>query len=208
MSPVLDAVEPPAAPPTDVTSRAVAATLACVARHGVAKLTVDDIAREAGCSRATLYRSFPSKRALLEAAVASEGAAIAARLVAVAESAPTFADAVTDVVVDGARALREHAALAFVAAHEPALLHPHLSVAGGDRFLGLAAEQLTSAFARFADDPRRAAEWTTRLGLCLVWFPDPPVDVTDRAAVHAYVSAFVTPGLAPRASVLATPQEG
>lgn len=208
MSLVAEVVEPTDPAGRDVESRAVAATLACVARHGVAKLTVDDIARQAGCSRATLYRVFPSKRALLEASVASEGARIAARLIAVAESAPTFDDAVTDVVVEGARALQEHDALAFVAAHEPELLHPHLSFAGGDRFLDLAADRLAPAFDRFADDPRRAAEWTTRLGLCLVWFPDPPVDVTDRAAVHAYVCAFVTPGLAPRASVLATLQEG
>ena len=43
----------------DVRERVVAGTLRCVARWGVAKTTLDDIAREAGCSRATIYRTFP-----------------------------------------------------------------------------------------------------------------------------------------------------
>jgi AraC-like DNA-binding protein len=39
--------------------RIIDATLACLARHGTAKTTVDDIARQAGVSRATVYRAFP-----------------------------------------------------------------------------------------------------------------------------------------------------
>ena len=37
------------------------AALVCVGRFGLAKTTVDDIAREAGCSRATLYRSLKNR---------------------------------------------------------------------------------------------------------------------------------------------------
>ena len=51
-----------------VDGRVLDATLRCVARWGVAKTTLDDVAREAGCSRATVYRAFPGgKEALLEA---------------------------------------------------------------------------------------------------------------------------------------------
>ena len=39
--------------------RIVDATLRCVGRWGLAKTTLDDVAREAGCSRATVYRLFP-----------------------------------------------------------------------------------------------------------------------------------------------------
>ena len=35
----------------------------CIARWGTAKTTLDDIAREAGCSRATIYRLFPGRQA-------------------------------------------------------------------------------------------------------------------------------------------------
>ena len=49
-------------------SRITAGALACIARWGMAKTTLDDIAREAGCSRATIYRLFPGgKRAVLDA---------------------------------------------------------------------------------------------------------------------------------------------
>ena len=58
----------PSLPPT-IEDRAVQATLDCVARHGLAKTTFDDVAREAGCARATLYRYFGGKRQLVRLTV-------------------------------------------------------------------------------------------------------------------------------------------
>src|SRR2546421_12891307 len=53
--------------------RVIDALLRCVARWGLAKTTLDDIAREAGCSRATVYRAFPGgKDALVASAVRAE----------------------------------------------------------------------------------------------------------------------------------------
>ena len=49
--------------------RIIDGTLACLARHGTAKTTVDDIARQAGVSRATVYRVFPGGRDEILAAV-------------------------------------------------------------------------------------------------------------------------------------------
>ena len=43
-------------PVADVRQRLVVAAYACVARHGMGKTTVEDIGREAGVSRATVYR--------------------------------------------------------------------------------------------------------------------------------------------------------
>ena len=62
-------VASPRAPPT---VRIRDAALVCIGRFGLAKTTVDDIAREAGCSRATLYRYFDGKPAILRAAVVAE----------------------------------------------------------------------------------------------------------------------------------------
>ena len=39
----------------------------CVARYGVSKTTLDDVAKEAGCARATIYRYFPSRDDLVAA---------------------------------------------------------------------------------------------------------------------------------------------
>ncbi len=51
----------------------VAAALSVFARYGVAKTTMNDIAREAGVARQTLYNAFPSKDAILRAAVQASG---------------------------------------------------------------------------------------------------------------------------------------
>ena len=48
-------------------SRVLDAALTCVARVGLAKTTLDDVAREAGCARATVYRCFSGKQQLLAA---------------------------------------------------------------------------------------------------------------------------------------------
>ncbi|MGH9002857.1 MAG: TetR/AcrR family transcriptional regulator, partial [Acidimicrobiia bacterium] len=60
--------------------RIVDATLTLIARYGLAKLTVDDVARGAGCSRATLYRYYPGKQTVLAAVVAAETARLTAGL--------------------------------------------------------------------------------------------------------------------------------
>ena len=41
---------------TEAADRILDATLALIARWGVAKTALGDVAKEAGCSRATLYR--------------------------------------------------------------------------------------------------------------------------------------------------------
>ena len=191
----LQAAPLPTATPV-VADPVVAAVLACVARTGVGGLTVDDIAREAGCSRATLYRSHPSKQALIDAAVADVADRLVVHLTTLATDAPDLAGAVTAVVVGAVTWLRAEPAVAAVMEREPHLLHPHLAFEGGDRFLVAATERLAPAFARFGDDPVRVAAWTVRLGLCLGWFPDPPVRPADPHAIADLVATFVAPGLA------------
>src|SRR5580765_4284529 len=85
-----------------VSDRILDGALACVARVGVAKTTLDDVAREAGCARATVYRSFPGRQALFGAMLEREVAALADRLLAAAGEADTLADAVVAVIRTGA----------------------------------------------------------------------------------------------------------
>ncbi|HSP05013.1 MAG TPA: TetR/AcrR family transcriptional regulator, partial [Acidimicrobiales bacterium] len=53
----------PVAPATEERIRTGA--LACIARTGITRTTVDDVVREAGVSRATLYRAFPGGKDVL-----------------------------------------------------------------------------------------------------------------------------------------------
>src|SRR5512133_4149769 len=51
-------------PPPTVRSRILDTALELVGRHGLAELSMDDLAAQAGVSRATLYRLVPGKEAL------------------------------------------------------------------------------------------------------------------------------------------------
>src|SRR5436305_5310966 len=89
------------------------ATLTCIGRVGLAKTTLDDVAREAGCARATVYRCFPNKQRLLSALVAREAAALRDAVVSAAAAGETLGDAIATVLTTAVGALRGHQALAF-----------------------------------------------------------------------------------------------
>jgi TetR/AcrR family transcriptional repressor of uid operon len=182
---------------SDLEERAIGAVLACVGRQGIRKTTLDDIAREAGCSRATLYRYFSSKQAVLAAAVLAERERVVDALRAAAADAPTLEDAVVALLVGAGTELGQHPALRFVADFEPEWLLPQLCFAGGDRLLGVAAQVLAPSLARFvgADDAARAGEWVARVALCLLCAPAPPVDLRDEATVRTYAREFIVPAL-------------
>jgi len=71
--------------------RVLAGTYQCVARVGIGKTTVEDVARASGVSRATVYRLFPGGRdELLRDTVAWEMARFFARLGEELGEAPDF----------------------------------------------------------------------------------------------------------------------
>jgi AcrR family transcriptional regulator len=189
-----------------IEDRALRATLACVARHGLAKTTFDDVAREAGCSRATLYRYFGGKRHLVRVAVAREAARIARSIREAADAEPTFEDAVVAVVVRSARELREHDALQFLFAFEPETILPHVTFDAGNRFLVAAGSAVAPALVRFVPPDRsdRAGEWLARVVLTHAVSPSSPIDLTDEVAARALVREFVLPGLVGSESAVPT----
>ena len=57
--------QPPSPPPPDpltLRDRLLAATYRCAERFGLAKTTIEDVVKESGLSRATIYRQFPGGR--------------------------------------------------------------------------------------------------------------------------------------------------
>lgn len=175
------------------------AALVCIGRFGLAKTTVDDIAREAGCSRATLYRYFDGKTAIVRAAVAAELERISSELIDAGRGEATLADAVVAVVVLGARELRAHDALQFLLAHEPEAVLGHLAFVPGDRVLIAVGDAVAPAFDRWLSPDRcaRAANWLARLVRAYALMPNPPIDLTDRVAARAFLERLVIPGLVP-----------
>src|SRR5438552_4925747 len=177
--------------------RVLDAALACVGRVGVAKTTLDDVAREAGCARATVYRYFPGKQPLLAALVEREAVLLGDHLVATATHAAQLSDAVVAVITEGTCRLAGHDALTFVATYEPDLLLRYLAFEREDAVLRAAAQLVAPAFVRFltAERAERLGEWIARITLSHLCNPSETIDVADPAQVRDLVEDFVLPGL-------------
>ncbi len=183
----------------DAGTQLIDATLACIARWGVAKTTLDDVARQAGCSRATVYRAFPGgKDALFVAVAASEIARLATSVSRAVDAADDLEDAVVAAITTTARALADHDAFRYLMAHEPGVVLPHLAFSELDALLAVAAARTGPSFARFlgsSDEAERLAEWATRIVISHTCSPSSGVHLADDASVRRLVRAFVLPGL-------------
>jgi AcrR family transcriptional regulator len=178
--------------------RVIDAALRCIARWGIAKTTLDDIAREASCSRATIYRLFPGgKDALLEATAALELHRFFTALGRRLDEADGLEDMLVAGIVFAARSLATHEALQFVLAYEPEVILPRVAFHHADRVLSVVTEMTAPYLARHvaADEAPRAAEWVARIVLSYTLSPAAGVDVRDEESVRRLVRTFVLPGL-------------
>jgi AcrR family transcriptional regulator len=178
--------------------RIVDGALRCLARQGVAKSTVDDIAREAGLSRATVYRTFPTgKDGILGAVVETEVARLFSSLAVVMGEAHDLEDVLVAGIVEAARRLSSHEALGYLLEHEPGLVLPHLAFARLDQILLAVGDLAAPFFGRWLDPEQasRAAEWAGRIVLAYTPDRNPTTDLTDPEETRALVRAFVLPGV-------------
>lgn len=185
----------------ELRERVCDAALVCLARWGLTKTTLEDVAREAGCGRATIYRTFEGGKAEVMAATLARELHRFEREVgaAVATAEP---DDLEEVVVAGvvaaARFLRSHEALHYLLRHEPDVVLPWISFHRigvlYDAVAGFAAPLL----APFVPDPAaaaRAAECLARVVLSYVVNPAAGVDLAEPASARRLLSTFVIPGL-------------
>lgn len=187
----------PSHAPSPQAARILDAAAACIARVGLGKTTLEDVAREAGCARATVYRSFPGKQALFGALLSREIDALGVRVVAAAEQTDSLGDAIVAVMLTGAHTFRSHSALGFVVEHEQEILAPQLSFQRGSAVLRGAAKLVAPAFTRFVEPDRaeRLGEWVARLTLSYLLNPSERVQLGDPAHVRALVAEYVLPGV-------------
>ncbi len=178
--------------------RIVDGALRCLARQGIAKTTVDDIAREAGLSRATVYRTFPGgKEGIVGAVVETEVARLFSALAVAMGEARDLEDVLVAGMVESARRLHSHGALAYLLAHEPGAVLPYLTFAELDRVLMVAGDLAAPFFARWLEPEQasRAAEWAVRIVMAYCAGPPAGTDLTDPDDARALVRAFVLPGI-------------
>jgi AcrR family transcriptional regulator len=121
----------------EVRQRILEATYACVARWGVSKTTVEDAAREAGLSRATIYRYFPGGRdELIDAVVSWQFLEFFRRLYDEVNGAASLEEVLERGLVFARRQVLAHEVLQKVLETEPDVLLPKLTVES-NRTVGL-----------------------------------------------------------------------
>jgi AcrR family transcriptional regulator len=112
----------------DVRERLLRSTYDCVARWGLDKTTVEDAAREAGVSRATVYRYFPGGRdELISAVVGWEFARFFLRLYEEVSDAETLEEVMERGLMFAHRAVVEHEVLQRILVTEPEILLPRMT---------------------------------------------------------------------------------
>jgi AcrR family transcriptional regulator len=181
----------------DQQARVVEATLRCIARWGQAKTSLDDVAREAGLSRATVYRLVPGgKENLLVLVSTYELNRFFVSLHEAVQDVDTLEDTLVAGVTTAARHLQEHGALKFMLDHEPEHILPLFAFTNLDRILAnvraFAAPYLEPWL---GDDAAHCAEWVARIVLSYTCAPSPAYDLADEESARRLVRTFVLPGI-------------
>lgn len=176
--------------------RILEAVYACVARYGISKTTVEDVAREARLSRATVYRHFPGgKDELIAETIRWETGRFFIRLADAVTHTTGLAELLEEALIFAHRAIEQHEVLQRVLQTEPDLLLPQMSV-DSERVLGWIRAFLRPAVDAHATakDPDQAADYLARMMLSFIaaqgrW------DLTDRDSVRDLVRTELLAGL-------------
>jgi AcrR family transcriptional regulator len=169
-------------------------TYDCIARRGMAKTTVDDIAAASGVSRASIYRLFPGGRdQVLRETVGWEMERFFLRLGAELGDAVDFAEFLERALPLARRDLSRHAVLQTMLETEPDRLNALITVqqhrvigAIAAYFLPLLRRDQDAGIVRPGIDLELTAEFVARLSLSLMSSPGRH-DLSDPAEVHQLV---------------------
>ena len=175
-------------------------TYDCVARWGLAQTTVVGVAREAGVSRATVYRYFPGGRdELLAAVVAFEYERFFLRLHEEVHQATSIEAVLERGLVFARRAVLDHQVLQRLLQSEAEVLLPRLTVES-QHTLGLIARFLQPFLARHplrpGVDPALAAGFLARMVLSYIGSPGRS-DLEDPDQLSRVVRDHLLAGIVP-----------
>jgi AcrR family transcriptional regulator len=184
----------------DTATRILDATLATMADHGIARLSLEDVAKRARLSRQTVYRYFPSKGALLEATVLREERVFIANMIGAAERHRELEPALRAAIEAALRTGQAHALLNRLLATEPNSLVALVTTDRGPVLSAarVALEEILGGWLPRAPKARLglAADAVARLLVSYVVNPpaDPPHQVAARLAqllVHGLPAGIV-----------------
>ncbi len=177
----------------------------CIARRGMAKTTVDDVAAASGVSRATIYRLFPGgKEEVLRETVGWEMDRFFLHLGEELGDAADFPEFLERALPLARRELREHEVLQKVLETEPDRLNALITVqqhrvigAIAAYFLPLLLRDQEAGTVRTGVDLEQTAEYVARLSLSLIASPGRH-DLADPAEVRRLVRRELLGGVLTR----------
>lgn len=174
--------------------RALDAAKRCCEKWGVARVTVDDIAAEAGMSRATLYRLFPGgKDVLFEALRVRELNAFLADLTDHLHGITSLDELIVRAVVYATKEMRDDVHLALMMASAPGEVLAQFTIDGLPRIVRLTTAYLLPFVKPYLnhDDAVLLLEVVTRLVISCFFGPSEHVDFGDEASTRAFLSKLL-----------------
>jgi AcrR family transcriptional regulator len=186
---------------TDLDTRILDAAKVCRARWGIDRVTIDDIAAEAGVSRATLYRQFPGGREVLfEALRVRELEMFFSDLRQAVAEAITLEDLLVDIVVWSTRALRDDEHLAISLATEPGVAVTELTVEGLPRIVRVAHAFIIPLVEPFLEpaQARQLIDVLARVVISYFLAPSEVFDLGDEASARRFIAPFLNDALTVR----------
>lgn len=188
-------------PPTqDATGEAILdATLDTIAAVGLPGLSLDAIARRAGCNRTTIYRRFTDREGLLTTLAAREAHRMADELQRAVEGVTDPAELICEAFVAATRLATSHPLVARARRHEPMELLGALAIDDarvlrvGGATVSLALQHAAAQGTTVRVDPDAVGMATARLLASFLLMPGPDLDVDDLDDVRRYAREVLVP---------------
>ncbi|MFF4234696.1 TetR/AcrR family transcriptional regulator [Actinomadura geliboluensis] len=181
------------------TDRILDAALRSFETYGPRRTTMDDVARESGLGRATIYRRFPTKGDLVTGVLLREARRFFAELDEAVAALPTLEERLVEGFAVTLRISREQRLITRLMVVEPELILPHSTVKAGPLLAaarGYLAGRLRTAqrlgAAPAGVDPELVAEILVRLTHSLVLTPEGHIPLDDEGA-RAFARHYLLP---------------
>ena len=196
-------VQAHAVPEVSTGERILDAAERCIAHYGLRRVSMSDVAIQAGVSRGSVYLHFGDRAALVDAVLER----VAARFVSSSEPVVRRRRTLAGQVGEAAVFIRQHLGDQLLTLHLPAdgeSLVATLLTVQIHRLVG----QWVEFWVPFLDeaeergeirpglDRRRAGEWIVRLLLSFAVMPSVTIDLDDPTAVRSLVRDHLVAGLA------------
>ena len=189
--------------PDDITTRILGATVEQAELVGMRRITMEDVARRSGVGRATLYRRFPTKAALIDAVVLGEARGYFDGHAQACSRATTLEDRLVYGTLFTVTFLREHALLKRLLRTEPETILPSLTIDAGP-ILDFAVDQSVAElraeiYAESDTTPdqerhlRTVAELHTRLTLSFIVTQHSSINLATIDDTRAFVRQYLLP---------------